>query len=353
MNSNIHSDADAVMKTGDMGFRYAAEIDGTDHLWNRLGSCTGQRDPFCCLPAWQLAFNESRDPKSRILIRQSQDSLIAFSQKSFHPNVQQPSDYYLKSIEHSWCFGSNVLGPNGAELLYDTLIDLEPFYWRRFPPIMVSGIAPQGATYRALKKYFSKGFTFHRYMSGTQCGASLDGGVDGYYSRRSSNHRKKTRRQMRRAHEAGVEFERHTPRTEVEADAIYSRMLAVELASWKGIDECGMAEPISRVFYDAMLKRLVRAGDARIIMAMHDGRDIGFIFGSMAGKIYRGQQFSFDDNWAHASIGNVLQAEQIRWLCEEGAVRYDMGPRFGPAMEYKKHWTERLYHIQTWFLVRN
>ena len=87
MNSNIHSDADDVMKTGDMGFRYAAEIDGADHLWNRLGSRTGQRDPFCCLPAWQLAFNESRDPKSRILIRQSQDSLIAFSQKSFHPNL--------------------------------------------------------------------------------------------------------------------------------------------------------------------------------------------------------------------------------------------------------------------------
>ena len=125
MNSNIHSDAGDVMKTSDMGFRYAAEVDGTDQLWNRLGSRKDQRDPFCCLPAWQLAFNESRDPKSRILIRQSQDSLIAFSQRSFRPNVRRPSDYYLKSIEHSWCFGSNVLGPNGAELLYDTLIDLD------------------------------------------------------------------------------------------------------------------------------------------------------------------------------------------------------------------------------------
>ena len=64
-------------------------------------------------------------------------------------------------------FGSNVLGPNGAELLHESLIDLEQLYWRGLPPIMVSGIAPQGATYKALKKYFSKNFTFHRYRSDT------------------------------------------------------------------------------------------------------------------------------------------------------------------------------------------
>ena len=338
---------DAAITARELGFRYVTELDDPNPLWNKLGTNTAQRDPFCCLPAWQLAFNESRDPQSQIFIRQSSDSLIAFSQKSIYPRVRRPHDHYLKSIEHSWCFGSNVLGPNGAELLHDSLIDLEQLYWRGLPPIMVSVIAPQGATYKALKKYFPKNFTFHRYRSDTQCGASLRGGVDGYYSRRSANHRKKTRQQLRRAREAGVVYERHCPRSIEEADEIYNRMLAVELASWKGIHDCGMAEPISKFFYDAMLKRLVGSGDARIIMALHEGRDIGFIFGSMAGQIYRGQQFSFDDSWSHASIGNVLQTEQIKWLCEEGAIRYDMGPRFGPAMDYKKHWTERLYHIQT------
>ena len=147
-------------------------------------------------------------------------------------------------------------------------------------------------------------------------------------------------------------YERHCPRSIEEADEIYNRMLAVELASWKGINDCGMAEPISKVFYDAMLKRLVGSGDARIIVALHEGKDIGFIFGSMAGQIYRGQQFSFDDSWSHASIGKVMQTEQIKSLCKEGAIRYGMGPRFVPAMDYKKHWTERLYHIQTWLLVK-
>ena len=66
-------------------------------------------------------------------------------------------------------------------------------------------------------------------------------------------------------------------------------MIGVELASWKGIDQCGMAERGSKEFYDAMLKWLVEAGDARIIIVTHEGKDIGFKFGSMAGKVYRGQ----------------------------------------------------------------
>ena len=41
-------------------------------------------------------------------------------------------------------------------------------------------------------------------------------------------------------------------------------------------------------------------------------------------------------------LGNLLQLEQIRWLCEEGADRYDMGPQ----MDYKRHWTEITTRIE-------
>ena len=113
-------------------------------------------------------------------------------------------------------------------------------------------------------------------------------------------------------------------------------MLAVEHASWKGISECGMAESPSREFYGLLLQRLAQSGSGRVILARRDQRDIGFIFGGMCGPIYRGQQFSYAEDWAHASLGNVLQYEQVRWLAEEGAERYDMGPQ----MPYKRHWTE-------------
>ena len=53
-------------------------------------------------------------------------------------------------------------------------------------------------------------------------------------------------------------------------------------------------------------------------------------------SIYRGQQFSFDDEWRSASLGSLLQMQQLQWLCEEGVARYDMGP----VMQYKHHWAE-------------
>ena len=150
----------------------------------------------------------------------------------------------------------------------------------------------------------------------------------------------------------GVTFERHVPCSDAEAEATYSRMLSVELSSWKGIGKCGMAEPRSKKFYDVMMKRLAACGDARVIFAKHEGNDIGFIFGGMAGGIYRGQQFSFDEDWRSASIGNILQIKQVEWLCEEGAKRYDMGPLKGQGMEYKAHWTDQNHRIETWVLTK-
>ena len=76
------------------------------------------------------------------------------------------------------------------------------------------------------------------------------------------------------------------------------------------------------------------------MFAMHEGKDIGFIFGGMAGSCYRGQQFSYDVDWKAFSIGDLLQLNQLLWLCEEGAVRYDMGMSDHPSMAYKTHWAE-------------
>lgn len=130
-------------------------------------------------------------------------------------------------------------------------------------------------------------------------------------------------------------------------------MLAVEKQSWKGIGHCGMAEPPSSRFYSILLAALARTGDARVIFARHEDQDIGFIFGGMAGNIYRGQQFSFADSWRSFSIGNLLQQEKIRWLCEDGALRYDMGPISGPRMGYKSHWTESTVTLHTLLLRRS
>ena len=142
------------------------------------------------------------------------------------------------------------------------------------------------------------------------------------------------------------------PASTLEAARTYERMLVVELASWKGIGRCGMAEQPSKQFYDIMLRRLSASRNARVIFARHEDQDIGFIFGGKAGNIYRGQQFSYAEDWKSFSIGNLMQMEQIGCLCEEDARRYDMGPLDDSRMAYKAHWTEQKMPFQTWCLER-
>jgi hypothetical protein len=315
-------------------------------LWNGLAIQTRQQDPFCCSPAWQLAFHEAFSPKRRLLIRHSGDSLVAFAEKVF-----TSENVYLTPIEPKWFFGNNVLGPKGVALLRDILFDIERHYAPIFPKLMISAVPPRGGVYKQLRQKFSE-FSFTRHSSDTQCAASLVGGFDGFLSRRSANHRRNLKKQSRRAAQKGVTFERCNPSSVSEADAIYARMISIELASWKGIGECGMAQPGLKEFYHAMLRRMVASQGARVAFAKYEDKDIGFIFGGMIGDIYRGQQFSFDEEWRDASIGNLLQLEQIKWLCEEGARRYDMGPLIGPRMDYKRHWTEERFRIETWILEK-
>jgi len=85
-----------------------------------------------------------------------------------------------------------------------------------------------------------------------------------------------------------------------------------------------------------MLRRLGLSGMGRIIIAKHDGRDIGYMLGGITGRHYRGLQFSYAEDWSGYSIGNLMQLEKIKWLCEEGMTRYDMGQ----AMGYKVRWAE-------------
>jgi hypothetical protein len=315
--------------------------------WNKAALSTGQADPFCCLPSWQLSFHDAYSPKRRLLIKECSNNVIAFAEKVF-----SPESIYLTPIEPLWFFGNPLLGRHSLDLFSDTLVDIEKFYSPIFPRIVISGIRPNGSLYRNLKEQFDKKFEIIRHSSGIQCASSLERGLDGFLSRRSSNHRRNLKKQGKRVLGNGVSFERHVPASDQEAAEVFSRMISVELASWKGIGRCGMAEPGSKKFYRIMMRRLAFSKDARVIFAKHEGKDIGFIFGGMAGATYRGQQFSYDEEWRSASIGNMMQLETIKWLCEEGAKRYDMGPLLGYGMGYKSHWTERKRRIETWTLER-
>ena len=341
MNSVIK--LDVAFDTDTKGFQKLQ----TNSNWNRAALNSRQADPFCCLPVWQLSFHEAYSPYRRLLIRESTNNVIAFAEKVF-----SPKSIYLTPIEPHWFFGSPLLGKHVVELFSDALVDIEKAYVSTYPKIVISGIRPNGSLFQNLTRKLGSRYEFIRLNSGIQCSASLADGLDGFLSRRSGNFRRKLKKLSNKTLGAGITFEHHMPGSDDEADDIYARMLSVELSSWKGTGQCGMAEPGPKKFYEVMIKRLAAWKDARVIFARHEGNDIGFIFGGMAGPTYRGQQFSFDEQWRSASIGNILQMKQIEWLCEENAKRYDMGPLLGRGMAYKSHWTDKNHKIETWVLEK-
>ena len=324
-----------------------SEFELTQAVWTNAVINTEQVDPFSSSPAWQLAFHEAFNPARRLLIERTSDSVICFAENFF-----SPSEIFLTPIEPHWFFGCPLLGNDAVDLFAMIMPFLAVEYAPHFPRILISGIPMRSTLPERLVQSFADSFTIRLHSVGLQCAASLEDDMDGFLSRRSAGFRKNLRQVVRRATDRGVYFERVIPRTLEEAQTAYSRLIAVEHASWKGLNSCGMTESPIKEFYAAMTRRMLRHGDARIIMARYDEEDIGYIFGGLIGNIYRGLQFSYDDKWRNYSIGNLMQHEKIRWLVEEGIVRYDMGSVLGESMSYKANWTEERIPYQCWILEK-
>jgi CelD/BcsL family acetyltransferase involved in cellulose biosynthesis len=314
--------------------------------WTALAVTTDQVDPFACSPAWQIPFHRAFNPARRLVIESSGDAVLAFAQIT-----ASDGRFMLFPIEMHWNFGCPLLGDGAVERLAELDARARGRAGGAFRGMVISGLRPRGGMVRRLRKQFGERLVRGPGGGNVQCSASLAGGFDGYLSRRTAHERKNLRRESRRAVEHGVAFERVCPQSPGEARRVYARMAAVERRSWKGLGHCGMTEPGVDAFYSGMLEWLSHTGEARVVFARHQDQDIGFIFGGMAGGIYRGQQFSFDDAWKARSIGNLLQLEQITWLCDQGAERYDMGPSRGPSMAYKRHWTETEQSMTTWRIL--
>ncbi len=312
-------------------------------LWDHLALDPANADPVCSASSWNLAYHEVFHPGRPILYATDGESLF------LHCHHTDPDgQLWATPVEDSWLFGTPLLGGRSVVLMLAAKMDWENSGIN--PHVLLSGIVPGSNKTRFLLAILAGQYDFYRYGQSVQASASLSGGLDGWFSRRSANHRAKLRKAARKAAQAGMTFERCRPENPEEASALYARMLAVEERSWKGIRQCGMTMPESSKFYGALIRRQAATQAALVIFAQLDGRDVGFIYGGICGGIYRGQQFSFDDSLRHLSPGNLLQLEKVCWLCELGLERYDMGPVTGPRMEYKKHWTEEFREMETWVM---
>lgn len=314
--------------------------------WTEAAGRSGRPDPFSCTPAWQLAFHDAFYPSRRLLIQEEDGNIMAFAEM-----VLADARPIFVSLESHWISGCPLLGPDAEELLVRAMNLFLRSPGSLPPAFLISGLETGNALLPGLYRKTGRYCRFLEQPCSLQRSASLEGGMDGYLSRRSANFRAKLKKAHNKALAQGIAFERHIPAAPEEADKLYLRMLAVEEQSWKGLEHCGMAESPSREFYHAMIRRLSLYGGARVMFATHEGRDIGFIFGGLAGACYRGQQFSYAADWKAFSIGDLLQREQILWLCEEGVLRYDMGMSDHPSMAYKRHWAEQEQTLQAFLLI--
>ncbi|HTO56082.1 MAG TPA: GNAT family N-acetyltransferase [Myxococcota bacterium] len=282
-----------------------------------------QVDPFCTRSDWQLSFHEAFHPERELAAARAGGAFALLT----------AADGVLQPLEAMWGFAAALVGADSPALLLELCEARARERAREL--LYLSGLPPRSARTRELivrleSRYaLGVGSVTERFL------ARLDQ-RDGYLSRRSAKFRTGLRAAERRVRAAGVTFEMIAPRSTEAALAAYARVLAVERRSWKAATDNGVDRGPMCAFYGRMFPRLAERGALRVLFALRDGADVGYLSGGLAGSGFRGLQFSFDDRLRALGLGNVLQLEAITRLCDAGIASYDLGS--GSA--YKARWAE-------------
>jgi hypothetical protein len=304
-----------------------AQIDARARELDRAAASTPAVDAFCSSSAWVLPAQAAFSPGAHPFAAREGDAWVLMMRVPV-----RTGSWAAVPLEAGWGLAAPLLGPDptrSAELLWLMCeTTTEPLQ-----ALFVSGIQRDGPHWAALLKRFG---STHRMGLGEACprrAASLAGGYEGWLSRRSARFRANLRRAQRAGEAARVTFERHEGGP---PDALFDRIVDIESRSWKGVAGEGINDGPPRDFYRRMIRRLSALGALRVVFATRDGADLGYVFGGLMGHTYRGLQVSFDDAHRALSLGNLAQAEMIRWLCEDAFEVYDLGT----DMEYKVRWAE-------------
>lgn len=283
---------------------------------------------YCSAGDWSLAANAALAPGRELLFGQHDQHsvLVALSQLGDGRRL-------LQSAEADWGFASPALGPDpeqAARLLAATLNATAD----RWDLAVLSGLSPDVA--RRCQSLAGRGLRTAVRGGLRSVSASLEGGYEGFLSRRSAGLRAGLRRDARRVRDAGIEIE--VMPGALQTSEILARAAAVEQRSWKGEAGAGMlAAPAYQQFYERVLGRAAGQGRARAAFARRDGEDVAFVFGAVLGAVYRGFQLGYVEGFETYGLGNQLQAALIAALAAEGLTVYDLGM----AMPYKERWAER------------
>ena len=298
-------------------------------------------DRFCSSSTWILAAASAlMPPRSAFSFRSPHGYFAAM--RGVHP----AGFPYVEPVELAWGLASPLISRDPVALVSDVVAML--VQRRDWQLAIFAGLSADGPQRRALDRALPPRWERRRGTPTARHVASLDGGVDGFLSRRSRDLRKSLRKLARAAADAGVTFESAHATAAAEAPALYDRIQGIEAGSWKSREGVGISTGPMRAFYEQMLPPLCEKRQQRTVFARRGDRDIGYIFGAVLEGEYRGLQFSYNDEHAHLGIGGLLQLHQITELCDEGVLRYDLGTE----MDYKRRWAEDVMETEMLVLVR-
>lgn len=301
-----------------------AELDARADELDGWIAKTEDIDRFCSSAAWVLPAQQAFAPQAAPLIWSDEYGMAVFMAIELDNELR-----VAVPLEASWGLASGLVSPKPDALLANFVGALRARPAAERPRLLsCSGVMPTGPAARALAHLNARiiGPATERIA------ASLEGGIDGFFARRSAKFRASVGRARRLATTEGIHYERcrHFD------DAVEQRILAIERRSWKGQEGAGIDAGPMRDFYREMLPRLARRGTLRVVFVRLDDTDIAYCFGGLFGASYRGLQISFDDTHARHSPGVLAHMEMIAALIEEGASEYDLGT----DMEYKRRWGE-------------
>ncbi len=293
-------------------------------------------DPYCSRTDWILPFHASFTPRAPLHIWQKHESFVVLAQG--RPAEEKP---LFSSVDSMWGFATALVGEH-SPLMLGSICRAS----LRQGHLILYGLPNDRAFLDAVVSQTASTHRAFLLNPVSRCVASLQGGLEGFLSRRSSKFRMNARKAVKLAAAAGVCFRCIDRGPSDAVMSLYNELLAIEGRSWKGRSGEGADQPPMKDFYRNMFERIGPAGLLRVIVAELAGRPIGYLHGACVNNRFRGLQFSFDDSFRELSLGNALQLKMLEWLCRENAGVYDLGM----TVPYKKKWAELEHQTQTVYL---
>jgi CelD/BcsL family acetyltransferase involved in cellulose biosynthesis len=278
-------------------------------------------DPFCSRTAWQLSYHDAFAAERPLWFAHDADSFVMLAE-----NQHETLGSYLSPLEDMWGFGSPLVGSDAGTLLSAALKKSKR-------AALLLGLPLDRTRLTPLLRSLDGDFAFYQTSPTTRRSASLRGGLSGWLDRRSPSFRRNLRSATRRVEAAGIAFRRVA---NAELGGSYERVLDVEERSWKGRLGTGTNTGPMCSFYSGMWPRLQARDQLRLLFAEREGEAIGYLHGGLVDGRFRGLQMSFDNEERALGLGNVLQLEMLKWLCDAGAESYDLGS----FSDYKTRWAE-------------